>query len=868
MEGRSDFSMTERRAKSEQLKREKPAGKAKRKKRIQPRTWFFLFLGLFAASAVAAMGTYFFFVVNGTKLLLDNQDQFGMAQASIVYDSEGKEVSKLFVENREVVTLDQVPKLLQDAFIATEDRRFWEHQGVDVWSIGRALYKDILHRSAVEGGSTITQQLAKNIFFAVPEKTLFRKAKEASIALALERRYSKEQILEMYLNRIYFGSNGNGQSAWGIKSAVKMYFGKELGSSKPEDQLTLAEIATLAGLPKSPNGYSPFRNPERSKERRGTVLYLMAEQGLITEEQRKQAAEEELKLNSKPASRGTYAAYIDYVEDEALRLHNITPEELRMNGYRIYTALDTKAQQTMEQAFANDALFQKQTSGQTQKQEAGMVILDQKTGGIVAMAGGRDYSAKGFNRATAKRQPGSSFKPVVVYAPALETGNWHPYSKLEDKKQCYGNYCPENYNYRYQNEVDMFQAIRDSLNQPAVWLLNQIGVDRGMSFAEKLGIELDKSKDRNLAIALGGLTQGVSPLEMAQAYGAFANNGLQHRAHAILKIVDADGREVYKYNEKPKQVMSAKTAYYMTLMLQDVVTKGTGKGARFDRPVAGKTGSTQLDIKGLEKYYRDIWFVGYTPEWTAAVWLGFDKTDSKHYVNSDSGRAATLFKEVMSKALAGKPKSSFARPSGVPALNEPPSAVTDLTAEYDPQNRDVRLKWTPVGEAISYKVYRSGTGEGEQTPRLLSTTPVTELRDISVLENNTYTYYVVAFDTRTNLEAGKSNDAQVTVPAGGGIPGSPLPSVSPLPSPSGSESPDPSGSPTPKPNGSNKPGGGNGDGDGQNNGDGNGNGRGNGNGNGRGNGNGGGNRANPSPDSGSQPSDNGVLEQILPILPR
>jgi len=750
-----------------------------------------LLIGSIIAAIIAvicALGVYMVIIMNGAKIVEENIDKFDTAETTLIYDSDDKEVAKLYRENRESVAIKDVPENLKNAFIATEDRRFESHAGIDFWSIGRALVKDIMHMSAVEGGSTITQQLAKNVFLS-SEKTAFRKATEVSIAIALENKYDKDEILEKYLNRIYFGSN-----AYGLKAAAKVYFGKS-----DLNQLKLWEMATLAALPKAPSRYSPLSNPDKSKERRAVVLQLMEDQGYITESERAEAAAVDYVPPKGQQGNKQYATFIDYVVQEAEDVYQIDEDELLTKGYRIHTTMNTKAQQIVETTYANPAFFQKDASD-GQKIQSAMVIVDHKTGGLMALIGGRDYQTKGLNRIFSQRQPGSSFKPIAVYGPAIESGDWTPYSKLDDTQTSFGNgtYSPRNYDRTTHGQVTMFEAVKKSYNLAPVWLLEQIGVSKGRDFAKKLGIALDPKQDNNLAIALGGLTNGASPMEMASAYSAFANQGVQIKPHAILKIQDGDGRDVAVYKQEKKQVIQPKTAWYLTLLLQGVVEPGgTGVKAKFNRPLAGKTGSTGLDLKGIEKYDRDVWFVGYTPEWTAAVWEGFDRTDSKHYVTVGSGSTAAIFKEVMSKALAGRPLTAFAKPEGVADLTEPPTGVADLAAVYVPETKSVKLTWTPLADKnIAYQVYRQTSQQ--QEAQLLIQSPTAEVADTTVSSGETYQYYVVPLNTETAVPGDKSNAVDVQIPADEALPGG----ASPTPSPGepGSEpSPTPSASPGGKP---------------------------------------------------------------------
>jgi penicillin-binding protein 2A len=712
-------------------------------------------LGLCLFAMFCATAGYLTILFNGQRLFLLNQDKLNMAESAKVYDIENNEIATLYKEgvNREIVEMKDIPDRLKQAFIATEDKRFNEHSGIDLWSIGRALVKDIIHRSAVEGGSTITQQLAKNLFLS-SEKTLFRKATEASIALALERNLSKDQILEMYLNRIYFGNR-----AYGIKAASITYFGQ------PDlHKLELWQIATLAAIPKAPAYYNPIDHPDRSKERRAVVLALMRDQGYITEEERAAAAAVDYAYEP-PEKKSNYAAFIDFAIQEAVTATKISEDELLRGGYSIYTTMDPKAQLALEETYKDDSLFQK--DGPKQKMQSAMVIINYRTGGIVGMIGGRDYKSKGLNRAVARRSPGSAFKPIIAYAPALELNydKWNPYSWLKDEPMSFGNYTPRNWDGIYTGQIRMIDALQKSANVPSVWLLQQISVKKGMEFAKALGIPFDE-QDANLALALGGMTKGVTPLEMASAYGAFANNGLLYEPHSVVKVLDADGREVYKAKTEPKRVMSPRTAWNMTVMLKNVVDNGLGKAAKMNRPVAGKTGTTQLDLKGLEKYNRDIWFAGYTPEWSAAVWMGFDNTDREHYVSASSSLPAKLFKEVMTKALEGKPVTAFKKPDGVEEVKEPPKApspITDLTAEYNTEGKHVMLSWSPSeGENIVYKTFRKGSKDEQFVELPRTTTP--GLKDFPI-PGDRYQYYVVPYNSQTNEEGAQSNIVSVEVPA-------------------------------------------------------------------------------------------------------
>lgn len=701
---------------------------------------------------ICAMGVYIFIIINGEKLLKENINKLDMFEASHIYDAAGNEITTLSRENREVVQPEEIPQKLKEAFIATEDRRFGQHSGIDFLGIGRALVKDVIARSAVEGGSTITQQLAKNVFLS-SNKTFFRKATEMSIAVALENNYTKDQILTMYMNRIFFGNR-----AFGVKVAAKKYF-----NVSDLNKLEVWQMATLAAIPKAPSTYNPISNPDKSKERRSVVLKLMQDQGYITEAERAQAeAVEYVPPKAPTGSNNEYLAFIDYVLEEANDLYGLTEDDVLTNGYKIYTTMDANAQKIMEQTFANDKLFQK--DGPEQKMQGAMAIINNEDGGLVGIIGGRDYVARGLNRATVPQQPGSSMKPIISYAPGIEYKNLTPYSMLQDKETSYSGYSPRNYDGVYRGQVSLLEAVKLSINAPAIWLLNDIGIKKAMDFAINMGIPLDPQKDRNLAIALGGLTHGASPVQMATAYAAFANNGNLNKTHSIVKIQNGKGEDIHTFKTESKSVMSPKTAYYMTKLLQGVVEPGgTGAAARFDRPVAGKTGSTQNVIKGLEKYNRDLWFTGYTPEWSAAVWLGFDKNDAKHYVTMSSGAPAVIFKEVMQKALAKKPMTQFKKPDNVPELGAPPKGIADLKAEYVKEKRSVMLKWTGSGDNVSYQVFRKGEQDKDFPAEPSFMSAGTEQQDI--VAPGTYSYMVVPVNSDSGNAGAQSNVATVTVPS-------------------------------------------------------------------------------------------------------
>ena len=606
-----------------------------------------------------------------------------LVQPTVIYDKDGNKVSQLSSSKIEPISINEVPLHTRQAIIAVEDRRFYEHRGVDVWSILRALVRDLKSGDFSEGGSTITQQLAKNMFLYA-DKTLERKLKEAGYALKIELTLSKDEILEAYLNHIYFG-----EGRWGIQNAARFYFGKNV------QDLSLDESAILAGLLKAPSIYSPLNSQEKAIARRDTVLSLMREQEYISEEEYLNAKAKPLTLGKGPEEElsGKYAPYVDYVIEEAIARYGYTQDQILSSGLQIYTQMDQNVQQAAEDVYKDDSFFPPSVSDQMV--QSGIAIIDQHTGGIRGLVGYRGKSLfRQFNHATQlKRQPGSVLKPLSVYGPALEQG-YNPYSILYDGELNIDGYQPRNWDYQTRGYVTLQEAIRNSWNIPAVWLLNEIGIDSGVNFVQRAGIPLTKD-DYNLSLALGALTEGVSPLQMAQAYSSFANLGLMHEAHAIRKITTTNGQTVALAEPQTVTVTDPHSAYTMTLLLKNAVENGTGKNAYVGRPTAGKTGSVELppleEFAGINKGVKDVWFAGYTPELTAAVWMGYDKTDRDHYLTISGGSGpAVVFREILSRALANTPVTTFDVPSGYKYFTDP--SIWEEDDDKNNRNKDKRDK--------------------------------------------------------------------------------------------------------------------------------------------------------------------------------
>ena len=596
---------------------------------------------------VIIAGLMFGYIFAAYQSLPEVGNNMRPAVSSQVFDSQGKLITTLHSDqNRLPIDINKVPKNLQNAFIAAEDNRFYDHIGVDPIGILRAVVTNLTNRGIAQGGSTITQQLAKNAFLS-QDQTLKRKIQEAILALELERKYSKKEILEMYMNQIYFG-----RGAYGIQTAAHTYFGKDVGD------LTLAECAMIAGLPKSPNYYSSSVN--EATARKNVVVGQMEKYGYITPSQAEEAKKSSLDIKQKSTSNtpDETAYFIDYVTQEIAQKYG--DDALYKDGLKIYTTLDTDKQHAAVQAMRHLPETHTDDQGLTQPQGA-IISIDPKTGHILAMVGGRGQDS--FNRASmAVRQPGSAFKPFV-YMTALEH-DMTPDTIMEDKKVEYGGWSPHNADNSYQGRMPLWKALALSVNTVAVQLADKVGPSNVIANAKKLGIttlvEDGSPNDDNLAsAALGGLTKGVTPLEMAAAYGAFANKGVYIKPTAIVKILDRNGNvlEDNSSDVQKTQVMSEKTAYEMTSMLEGVIARGTGTAASIGRPAAGKTGTTDDN--------HDAWFIGYTPDIVTAVWVG-DDTGSQSLGEIYGGTVpAQIWHDYMASAVSGTSADDFDVPAGM-----------------------------------------------------------------------------------------------------------------------------------------------------------------------------------------------------------
>ena len=583
-------------------------------------------------------GGYLFYLAKTTNV---KDLQNALKATTIIYDKNGDQAGSLTGQKGTYVELDAISENLQNAVVATEDRSFYKNSGINY---GR-FFLAILTLGRSGGGSTITQQLAKNAYLS-QDQTVERKAKEFFLALEINKKYSKKEILTMYLNNAYFG-NG----VWGIEDASKKYFGVSAS------QLSLDQSAVLAGMLKGPEIYNPLYSVENATNRRNTVLQNMVAAGYIDQATADQSAAVDIHGQLVDAYEGKsedyrYPSYFDAVINEAVNRYGLTEEDIVKNGYRIYTELDQNYQASMQVIYDNTALFPVAEDGT--RAESGSVALDPKTGGVRALVGrvGSDENPgfRTYNYATqAARSPGSTIKPLVVYSPAVAEG-WSTNKELDNSTTQYGSYEVNNYaGIQSSPTVPMYQALAESLNLPAVATANDLGLNTVFEYGKKFGLNMDKV-EKSLAVALGaGVT--TNPMQMAQAYGTFANGGVMNDAHLITKIENASGQVVKSHSQKSTRVLSGSATDKMTNMMLGTFSNGTGvNAAPYGYTMAGKTGTTETSFN--KDLSGDQWVIGYTPDVVISQWLGFPTTDEGHYLtDSSAGTASEIFRNVANSVL-------------------------------------------------------------------------------------------------------------------------------------------------------------------------------------------------------------------------
>lgn len=591
-------------------------------------------------------------------------EEFTPIQGARLYSDEDEPLTEIQEERRIFVPLAQIPKHLQQAILAVEDHRFYSHFGLNVGRIVKALWANLREGRAAEGASTITQQLTR-VLFLTPDKSLSRKIQEAILAIQLERKYSKDRILELYLNHIYLGHGG-----FGVEVASRTYFGK------PVSEVTLNEAALLAALPRSPGKYSPFERPEAAKRRRAYVLDRMVKLGYITEAQAASARIASLGVVPPEKRKGVAQYFVEYVHQ--LLEAKYGPEMVYKGGLQVYTTLNPSMQVAAERAL-RDGLLELSTrtaakppAGKERKTppppkppllhpEGALITLDPQTGYVKAMVGGFDFSRSEFNRAVnAKRQPGSAFKPFV-YIAGLEAG-LSPATLMEDTPVSYPGkngeeWKPENYTKSYLGMVTLQRALEESINVPTVRLLEKVGIDKVVEVSRRMGITSPLPLD--LTLALG--SADVTLLEITSAFGVLANGGKRMEPLAIRYITDANGKLLEENIPQEREALRPEIAYVATQMLRGAVERGTGIRAKaLGRPIAAKTGTTND--------FSNAWFLGFTPKLVTGVWVGYDKPRSLGESETGSRVAVPIWVSYMGRVLAGHPAEDFPVPDRVVTL--------------------------------------------------------------------------------------------------------------------------------------------------------------------------------------------------------
>ena len=671
--------------------------------------------------------------------------------SSEIYDKNLNLIATVGAEKREYVSINDIPKNITETVLTTEDSRFQSHIGIDPIRLIKAVLVNIRSNSAQQGASTITQQVVKNSLLT-SDKSLQRKIQEAYLSLKLENRYTKEDILEMYMNKIYYS---DGQ--YGIKTAARYFYNKEL------DELTLPQVALLTGIPQQPILYNPYDYPKQAKERRDTVLYALLSNDKITEDEYNNAVNTPItdgiveKTKEERANQHTYnpkyAAYIDQIAKELKENQNFEniKDPLSM-GLKIYTNLNPELQ-----IYVQDMLDNQSAPMRRHASQAAISVLDTKTGLVEAIGGGKNYKAGGYNYAVdARVQPGSSIKPLIDYAPGIEYYGWDSQTTFSDSPyQIAGtNFFIQNWDRLYHGTVPMSRALAWSYNIPAVRAFETVGYERAKHFAEKIGIPVSKDEPTT---AIGGNVDGVSTLQMAGAFASFGNKGYYNKPSTIVKVFNANGKELPNMKEEPVKAMSEETAYLMTNVLKGVLTSnGTspnGKVANFD--MAGKSGSSTFDDSAFYNHgidvvnsTKDSWMIGYTTDYTVSVWQGADMVDSAAKALSLEQAQTTqlIMADVMKKVADKKIPAAFEKPAGIETKNgveyskerntetDHMYAGSDKDAVYQAaiaqKQRENRSPLTTVFNSLTNSTQsnrtqsqansRTGTGNNNRTPSTIN----------------------------------------------------------------------------------------------------------------------------------------------------
>ena len=635
----------------------------------------------------------YLFIIFGGRFVIDEKELI-LPVASKVVLEDGTVIGKVYTENRDYATLEQIPDHVENAFVALEDKRFYEHAGVSFISVARAVYRDIISMSKEEGASTITQQLAKNLFLT-NDKSWMRKTKEVMASIYMERNFSKQQILELYLNEIYFG-----HGIYGVGTAANYFFGKNI------EELTIDEGAMLAGMIKAPNTYSPYHDIEQAKARRNVALAQLEKEGHLSTEQLIELQAQSIKVIEQDKSREPWMDdYFDYVLDELSQDYSLNIETLKRGGYTIQVHMDPALQEIAYKKIQDDDYFK----GSNEAVNTSFVLMDKETGALKVLIAGRDFQfGKHHNMLRTRKQPGSAFKPLAVYGPALDTGKFTPYSMLKDQDLDYDGYRVRNADGHFDGEIALYDALVHSKNTTAVSVLHEIGIPLSKNYLNELGMSID---DEGLAIALGGLTHGVTPIQLVEGYRTFIHDGKWIPSTSIQQITDRNGKAITLHERENKQVFHPQTAWNIVRMLEKTVQKGTATAGEFPKALAGKTGTTEHP--SVEGKAKDVWFAGFTEEFVTVSWIGYDTANDENYLTSGSSEPTRLTKDILTEVdkLQAQPEH-FMLPENVQDLEEPITLpeITDLSATLKFGGYTLIqacLEWTASkDDRVIYRIYK------------------------------------------------------------------------------------------------------------------------------------------------------------------
>ena len=647
-----------------------------------------------------------------------NKDKLTYSASTIkVFDKDKNEFLQ-DIENIKNVSFEEIPKTVIDAFISIEDKNFYKHKGLNYKRIIGAIIKNIKTKSFVEGASTISQQLIKNTHLT-NKKTLKRKFDEILLTSKMEKNMGKNEILTAYLNAIYFGSN-----TFGINSAAQRYFSKNVSN------LSLEESATLAGIIKSPKKYSPIYQKENCLKRRNIVLKEMLKDKKISKEEYDVCIKKDLELNINKNFIGNNNYYSCAVE-EACNILKTSEKDFLINNYKIYTYLDKNLQKIVENEVNNAQNISKEISKENNDLDCLATIIENNTGGINAYYGKSEYNLNNI-----KRQPGSTFKPIISYAPAIEYGIINSQSQILDEKYVIEGYNPKNYKDKYYGWISAKEALAKSLNIPSVKILENIGVKKAKDFAEKMGINFNE-KDNNLSISLGGLTNGLKILDVANCYQTFGNNGKYIKASFIKEIRDENDNVIYSHNEAGKQVMKPSTSFLITDMLKECVNNGTSKQLKNNNiEIAAKTGTVGVNNKNNDN--SDLWNISYTPEKTTCVWCG---STSKDFINKKL--TGGNLPSIISRNIYQKQKFNKTK------FNIPDDIKEVSLSKFDLEvNKKILLANENMPERFVIKSYFSNENLPKEYSSILNIPEISTL-NFEKIENN---QIFLSFEAKSYLE--------------------------------------------------------------------------------------------------------------------